>query len=267
MSVVTAQTFARAFFGKGWVDGQEIRFAGGTHEAFRRGADGKSVPTFSREVFRRVTANESMGKLAGDFDISCSRGTVTATITLLTAFIGLLIERVCKCISSHQKEDVVTHAVVDLQKKISDTDFQIDGLGNRSVSIGLKHGGELAVSEDTDENGTVLTITVKTGATSDSFAIEGGTINDLGAVLEQDIVRHEADHHLYGEAVKRIPGVKQVLLRGGKLDLTGESLSGMDLNGVDLSGMNLIQADLSEANLSGANLRETNLSRANLSLA
>ncbi|MFM0515255.1 pentapeptide repeat-containing protein, partial [Paraburkholderia sp. RL17-373-BIF-A] len=276
MPVVTAQTFARAFFGKGHVDGQAICFAGGTHEAFRRGANGKSVPTFSREVFRRVTDNaeESMGKLAGDFDISCSRGTVTATITLLTAFIGLLIERVCKSISSHQKEDAVTHAVVDLHERIlsgeSGNAFLSKGPGNRSVSIGLKHGGELEVSEDTDENGTVLTITVRTGATSESFAIKDGTIDDLRAVLEQDIVRHEADHHLYGEAVKRIPGVKQVLLRGGKLDLKGENLSGMDLSGMDLreaklSGAELFEANLSRAKLSQAKLSGANLSRANLS--
>ncbi|MFM0515775.1 hypothetical protein, partial [Paraburkholderia sp. RL17-373-BIF-A] len=60
---------------------------------------------------------------------------MTATITLLTAFIGLLIERVCKSISSHQKEDAVTQAVVDLHGRILDADFSVERPGNRSVSI------------------------------------------------------------------------------------------------------------------------------------
>ncbi|MFM0514966.1 pentapeptide repeat-containing protein, partial [Paraburkholderia sp. RL17-373-BIF-A] len=249
MSAVTAQTFARAFLGKSSLNGS---FAGGTHEAFRQGPDGKNVPTFSREVFRRVTATaeESMAKQAGDFDISRSRGTVTATITLLTAFIGLLIERVCKSISSHQKEDAVTQAVVDLHEKILGENFAVQRAGNRSVSVGLKHGGELEVSEDTDGNGTVLTITVRTGATSESFAIEDGTIDDLRAVLEQEIVRHEADHYRYREAAVRIPPVRRNLLGGGKVDL-----SGVDLRGVDLS-----RANLSGANLSGATLHQTTFS-------
>ncbi|MFM0515385.1 hypothetical protein [Paraburkholderia sp. RL17-373-BIF-A] len=92
------------------------------------GADGKDTPTFGREVFRHVTANaeESMGKRAGDFNVSRSRGTVTATITLLTAFIGLLIERVCKSISSRHTEEALTQAVVDLHRRILDTDFPVE---------------------------------------------------------------------------------------------------------------------------------------------
>ncbi|MFM0515311.1 pentapeptide repeat-containing protein, partial [Paraburkholderia sp. RL17-373-BIF-A] len=288
MSVVTAQTFARAFLGKDYGFGE---FAGGTHRPFRQGGDGKRVPTFSREVFWGSVSNaeESMGKRAGDFNIACSRGTVTATITLLTAFIGLLIERVCKCISSRQKEEDVTQAVVDLHGKILNDEIQDEGLGHRSVSVMLKHGGELKVSENTNGDGTVLTITVETGATSESFAIEGCTFDDFRAVLEQEIVRHEADHYLYGQTVANIPLERQQLLRGGKnkqgidlrkadlrgmnlsrLNLRQANLSGMDLRGAILGGVNLSAAkldgaNLSEANLSGANLSGANLSGANLS--
>ncbi|MFM0515402.1 pentapeptide repeat-containing protein, partial [Paraburkholderia sp. RL17-373-BIF-A] len=249
MSTVTAQTFARAFLGK---DRSGESFRGGTHEAFRGGGeDGASIPTFSWEVFQRVTASaeESMAKQAGDFDISRSRGTVTATITLLTAFIGLLIERVCKSISRHQKEEAVIHAVVDLHEKILAEEFSVQGPGNRSVSVGLRHGGDLKVSEDTDGNGTVLTITVKTGATSESFAIEGSTIVDLGAVLEQEIVRHRADHYLYRQAAVHIPQARRFLLQGDNADLRGVDLRGVDLRGVNLSGADLSRADLRKVEL------------------
>ncbi|MFM0515485.1 pentapeptide repeat-containing protein, partial [Paraburkholderia sp. RL17-373-BIF-A] len=264
MSVVTALTFARAFFGK-YQSGQWL--GGGTHEAFRRGVDGRDIPTFGKEVFRTVTANaqESMAKRAGDFDISCSRGTVTAAITLVTAFIGLLIERVCKRISSHQKEDAVVQAVVDLHAKVNSGEFSVRRPGNRSVSVRLKHGGELEVSEDTDENGTVLAVIVKTGATSESFAVEGGTIDDLKAVLEQEIVRHEADHYLYREAVGRISLMRQDLLGRGRVDLRGVDLSGVDLRWISLRCIDLGGANLSGANLSGADLRWKGLYEANLS--
>ncbi|MBC8643005.1 hypothetical protein IAG25_40375, partial [Caballeronia sp. EK] len=224
MPVVTAQTFARAFFGKTPIDGQENRFGGGSHEAFRLGVDGKNVPTFSRKAFWGATANseEIMGKRAGDFNISRSRGTVTATITLLTAFIGLLIERVCKRISSYQKEDAVTQAVVDLQQAIFEKAHLIEGPGNHSVSIELKHGGELEVSEDTGANGTVLTITVKTGETSESFAIEGCTIDELKTLLEREIVMHEADDYRYGEAIDRIPQARRDWLAGRSALREGE---------------------------------------------
>ncbi|MFM0515098.1 hypothetical protein, partial [Paraburkholderia sp. RL17-373-BIF-A] len=69
MSVVTAQTFARAFLGR---DPSGVRLTGGTHEAFRQRANGQNIPRFSREVFRGATAyaEGSMAKQAGDFDIS-----------------------------------------------------------------------------------------------------------------------------------------------------------------------------------------------------
>ncbi|MBC8643000.1 pentapeptide repeat-containing protein [Caballeronia sp. EK] len=282
MPVVTAQTFARAFFGKTPIDGQMNRFGGGSHEAFRLGVDGKNVPTFSSKAFWGATANteESMGKRAGDFNISRSRGTVTAAITLLTAFIGLLIERVCKCISSYQKEDAVTQAVVDLQKEILEKAHVIEGPGNHSVSIELKHGGELEVSEDTGANGTVLTITVRTGETSESFAIEDCDIDALKSLLEREIVMHEADDYRYGEAIDRIPQARRDWLAGRStlregedlrgvdlrgVDLREAGLYGVDLSGVDLSGANLSGANLSGANLSGVDLRGANLSGANLS--
>ncbi|WP_408296557.1 pentapeptide repeat-containing protein, partial [Paraburkholderia sp. RL17-373-BIF-A] len=147
----------------------------------------------------------------------------------------------------------------------------------------LKHGGDLEVFEDTGENGSVLTITVKTGATSESFAIEGGTIDDLRAVLEQEIVRHQADHYRYREATERIPPARLELLRRGSgkginlsaMNLRGVNLHGVNLHGADLRGAGLIGRDLSGADLRGANLggadltwvnlRGANLSGANLS--
>ncbi|MBC8643023.1 pentapeptide repeat-containing protein [Caballeronia sp. EK] len=266
MPVVTAQTFARAFFGKTPIDGQMNRFGGGSHEAFRLGVDGKNVPTFSSKAFWGATANteESMGKRAGDFNISRSRGTVTAAITLLTAFIGLLIERVCKCISSYQKEDAVTQAVVDLQKEILEKAHVIEGPGTHSVSIGLKHGGELEVSEDTGANGTVLTITVKTGETSESFAIEDCDIDALKSLLEREIVMHEADDYRYGEAIDRIPQARRDWLAGRSALREGEDLGGVDLRGVDLRGVDLREANLGGANLSGVDLSRVDLYRADL---
>ncbi|MBC8643039.1 pentapeptide repeat-containing protein [Caballeronia sp. EK] len=274
MPVVTAQTFARAFFGKTPIDGQVNRFGGGSHAAFRLGVDGKNVPTFSRKAFWGATANseEIMGKRAGDFNISRSRGTVTATITLLTAFIGLLIERVCKRISSYQKEDAVTQAVVDLQQAIFEKAHLIEGPGNHSVSIELKHGGELEVSEDTGANGTVLTITVKTGETSESFAIEGCTIDELKTLLEREIVMHRADDYRYWEAFERMPRPRRIALiahqvQMDRMQLPRMDLRGVDLHGLDLSGANLHGLDLSGANLSGADLTGVSLRVANLSEA
>ncbi|MFM0515386.1 pentapeptide repeat-containing protein [Paraburkholderia sp. RL17-373-BIF-A] len=232
-------------------------FAGGTHEAFRSGTKRRlDIPRLSRDVFRHVTTNakDSMAKRAGDFDISCSRGTVTATITLLTAFIGLLIERVCKCVVSQQKQDAVRQAVVDLHERIILGDFRNLRPGNRSVSVGLQHGGELKVSEDTGSDGSVLTITVDTDMATESFAIEGGTLEDLRAVLEQEIVWHRADHHLYLYALHRIPIERRNFLQGTDVDLRE-----VDLRGMDMSGMDLTYPKLSEVDLSGAYLSSDRL--------
>ncbi|MFM0515676.1 pentapeptide repeat-containing protein, partial [Paraburkholderia sp. RL17-373-BIF-A] len=116
----------------------------------------------------------------------------------------------------------------------------------------------LKVSENAGNNGAVLSITVGTGVTSESFAIEGGTIDALRAVLEQEIVRHETDHYRYREATERIPQAKRALLRGGNVE--GMNLSRMDLNGMNLSWANLSGAKLSGANLCGANLHRAYLS-------
>ncbi|MFM0515603.1 pentapeptide repeat-containing protein, partial [Paraburkholderia sp. RL17-373-BIF-A] len=121
---------------------------------------------------------------------------------------------------------------------------------NRAVSVALQHGGELKVSEDTDANGSVLTFTVEIGATSESFAVEGGTLEDLRAILEQEIAWHEADHHLYREAAKDIPQVRRSVLTGGTMGMRR-----MDLRRIDLSEANLRRANLSGAKLNWGDLR------------
>ncbi|MFM0515598.1 pentapeptide repeat-containing protein, partial [Paraburkholderia sp. RL17-373-BIF-A] len=143
--------------------------------------------------------------------------------------------------------------------------------GNRSVSVALQHGGELKVSEDTDANGSVLTFTVESGATSESFAIEGGTLEDLRAVLEQESAWHAADHYLYRESFLGIPQGRRSLLEGDKgaprqLYLREADLRGMDLSGgANLSGTNLRGAKLSLlVDLRGADLSRTDLSGARL---